>query len=172
MASRRFSASVLVAAALLAGCEETGGLASGGFRNDYLVARQALETANYAVAIRGYGRLVALGGPLEPRLRLELAHSLLRGGVFAEAEAEATHLLASATEAIRGSALAVRGTARHEQARAALEAGAAGPAALTLLEGAVADLSAFVQGFPALDAAGMMAARLALARSDLRSLGG
>lgn len=173
MASRRFSASVLAAAALLlVGCEGTGGLSTGGFRNDYLVARQALETGNYAVAIGGYARLVELGGPLEPRLRLDYAHSLLRGGRFAEAEAEATQLLASATEAIRGSALAVRGTARHEQARAALEGGAAGPEAVAQLSGAVADLAAFVQGFASLDAAGMMAARLAMARSDLQGLGG
>lgn len=170
MASRRFSAILLIAAApLLVGCEGTGGLSSGGFRNDYLVARQALETGNYGLAIRGYARLAALEGPLQPRLRLDYAHSLLRGGRFAEAEAEATALIAAAAGEVRGSALAVRGTARHERARILAAAGQRAEAR-ALAAAAADDLAAFLAGHAALDAHGMMAARLALARAELAAL--
>ncbi|GAB4275274.1 MAG: hypothetical protein Kow0013_29350 [Pararhodobacter sp.] len=162
----------LAAVLFLAACEAAGSLAGGGAQSDYLVARQALETGNYDLAIRRYGRLMqAVDATRASRLQLEYAHALLRGDRYEDAIAAADTLIESRDGAIRASALAVRGTARHEAARRQLAEGAATAATRALLEGARDDLAAFLAGHGTLDAGGSMRARAALITADLASLG-
>lgn len=160
----------VVAGALL-GCEAAGTLAGGGARSDYLVARQALESGNYPLAIRRYETLMSRMGPGEStRLQLEYAHSLLRANRYDDAIQAAGPLATRNPDSIQASALAVRGTARHEAARQAIERGERAQARV-LLEAARADLAAFLQNHASLDAAGSMRARAELITSDLNSLG-
>lgn len=168
----------LAGALLLASCENTGGVSSGGLRNDYLVARQALETGNYDLAIRRYRAALHRTGAADGsshggshgRLRLEYAHSLLRANRFDEAIAQADLLAGHAEGSVRSSALAVRGTARHELARQSGDP--RGAEARDLLTGARADLAAFLQAHPGLDAAEAMQRRLDLVQADLARAGG
>lgn len=80
-------------------------------------------------------------------------------------------LIGAADGSIRASALAVRGTARHEAARARIDAGDRGPETRALLAAAREDLTAFLGQPGALDTAGAMRARLELIAADLRSMG-
>ncbi|MCC5963468.1 MAG: hypothetical protein JJU09_10105 [Rhodobacteraceae bacterium] len=163
---------MLCVAMLLASCEPAGTLGgSSGSANDYLVARQALETGNYALAIRRYERLIDQAGTSAGRLQLEYAHSLLRAGQFERAIASSSELLQTSDGSVAANARAVRGTARHEAARSLIAQGQSGAEARSLLEGARSDLGAFVESHPQLDAAGAMAARLQMIASDLRGLG-
>lgn len=160
----------VVGGALL-GCEAAGTLAGGGPRSDYLVARQALESGNYPLAIRRYEALMSRMGPGESaRLQLEYAHSLLRANRFDDAIQAAGPLAVRAPDSIQASALAVRGTARHEAGRLALERGERAQARV-LLEAARDDLAAFLQRSQTLDTAGSMRARSELIAADLRGLG-
>lgn len=156
----------------LAACEAAGTLAGGGSQSDYLVARQALETGNYDLAIRRYARLMDGMDPQSAaRLQLEYAHALLRGNQYPEAASAADGLIASNEGSIRASALAVRGTARHEAARSRIAAGQRDATTRGLLEGAGADLAAFLAQGAALDSSGSMRARAQLITADLQSLG-
>ena len=157
--------------AVLAACENPGGLSTGGFRSDYLVARQALETGNYDLAIRRYQSLMRNAGPVEPRLRLEYAHGLLRANRFDDAAREAGAVFDLRLGTVSGAALAVRGTARHEAARARLATGQRDAPTVALLYQAVEDLETFVREHPELDADDMMAERVRVATSELRALG-
>ena len=109
------------ALATLTGCAENSVASRGTFKADYLVARGALESGRYGEAIRDYRRLLPTAGPLEGRLRLEYAHSLLRDDRFADAAAQARMLAGAETGTARATALAVEGTAEHELALAALK---------------------------------------------------
>lgn len=156
----------------LAACEAAGTLAGGGARSDYLVARQALETGNYDLAIRRYARLMeGMDAQRAARLQLEYAHALLRGDQFQAAVAAADPLIASHEGAIRASALAVRGTARHEAARTLIAQGQRDEATRALLQGARDDLAAFLAQHASLDSAGSMRARAQLIAADLQALG-
>lgn len=160
------------AAFLLASCEAAGTLPGGGPRSDYTVARQALETGNYTLAIRRYESLIAgQEGRSAARLQLELAHALLRANRFDDAINLASRLTDRQGDSIEASALAVRGTARHEAARERMERGENGAELRALLQGARADLSAFLSDHAALDAAGSMRARVQLIDADLAGLG-
>lgn len=160
-----------VVAGSLLGCEAAGTLAGGGARSDYLVARQALESGNYPLAIRRYETLMSRMGPGEStRLQLEYAHSLLRANRYDDAIQAAGPLAARNPDSIQASALAVRGTARHEAGRQAIERGERAQARV-LLEAARTDLAAFLQSHASLDAAGSMRARAELITSDLGGLG-
>lgn len=162
---------LLAATLALGSCEAAGTLPGAGPRSDYLVARQALETGNYALAARRYEDLIARVAPgTARRVELEYAHALLRADRHDQAIAVASGLAGAADGAIAGSALAVRGTARHEAARLRLDAGDRGPETRALLEGARDDLSAFLRGHGALDAGGSMRARAELIAADLRGL--
>jgi len=167
-----WSAVGLLAAALaLSSCESAGTLPGGGARSDYLVARQALETGNYALAVRRYEVLIARSAPgTARRLELEHAHSLLRADRHEEAIRVASGLIGAADGSIRGSALSVRGTARHEAARLRLDRGDRGAGTRDLLTAARGDLTAFLDRHSELDAAGSMRARLELIAADLRGL--
>lgn len=157
---------------LLLACENTAGQASGGFQREYLVARQALETGNYDLAIRRYGAMLPSAGPLTPRLRLEYAHSLLRGNRFDDAAREADALVDSHSGDARGSALAVRATARHEAARALIATGQNDERVRALLRQARADFELFLAQHENLDNVGAMRSRAALVASDLAGVGG
>lgn len=156
----------------LGGCEAAGSLAGGGSQSDYLVARQALETGNYDLAIRRYARLMdGMSAQSAQRLHLEYAHALLRGNQFEAAADAADPLIGSDSGAISASALAVRGTARHEAARVRMAGGQRDAATRGLLVGARSDLSAFVESHGDLDASGSMRARMQLITADLQTLG-
>jgi hypothetical protein len=161
----------LSAAVALASCEASGTLPGAGSRSDYLVARQALETGNYPVAVRRYAAVIAaVPAGSARRVELEYAHALLRADRHDEAIATAGALMGASDDAIAASARAVRGTARHEAARLRLDAGDRGPETRALLEGARADLATFLRQHAALDAGGAMRARTELIAADLRSL--
>ncbi|MCC5970470.1 MAG: tetratricopeptide repeat protein [Pararhodobacter sp.] len=160
-----------VVAGALIGCESTGTLAGGGARSDYLVARSALENGNYPLAIRRYESLITQMGPGEStRLQLEYAHTLLRANRYDDAIQAASPLATRNPDSIQASALAVRGTARHEAARLMIERGQH-TEARALLEAARSDLASFLQDNAALDTAGSMRARSELIAADLRGLG-
>lgn len=156
----------------LAACEAAGTLAGGGAQSDYLVARQALETGNYDLAIRRYARLMdGMDAQRATRLQLEYAHALLRGDQFQAAASAAGGLIASNEGSIRASALAVRGTARHEAARGLIAQGQRDAATRDLLNGARDDLAAFLAQYATLDSSGSMRARAQLIAADLQSHG-
>jgi hypothetical protein len=157
---------------VLSSCESAGTLPGGGARSDYQVARQALETGNYTLAARRYEALMTRLPPgTARRLELEYAHTLLRADRHGDAIRVADGLVGASDGAIAGSALAVRGTARHEAARARIDQGDRGPETRALLTGARDDLAAFLRQHGALDAGGSMRARAELIASDLRSTG-
>lgn len=156
----------------LAACEAAGTLAGGGTQSDYLVARQALETGNYDLAIRRYSSLMdGMTPQTAARVQLEYAHALLRGDQFQAAANAADGLIASNEGSIRASALAVRGTARHEAARSRLAQGQNDATTRGLLQGARDDLASFLSQHASLDSSGSMRARAQLIAADLQSLG-
>lgn len=155
----------------LGSCESAGTIPGGGARSDYMVARQALETGNYNLAIRRYEALIGRAAPgTARRLELEHAHSLLRADRHDDAISAASALADAADGSIRGSAIAVRGTARHEAARLRIDRGDRGPETRALLAAASEDLSSFLDQHAGLDSAGTMRARLELIAADTRGL--
>lgn len=174
MLLQKFRAAIAlgVAATITMSCEPAGTLGgSSGRTNDYLVARQALETGNYSLAIQRYERMLSFTGEAAGRIQLEYAHSLLRAGRFDDVIEVSDGLAAAHGGALRASALAIRGTARHQRARAMMAQGQRGAAPRALLQGARADLAEFLNSHPKLDAAGSMAARAQLVDVDLRDAG-
>ena len=164
-------AGVMAMAVLLASCESAGTIPGGGAGSDYRVARQALETGNYSLAVRRYEALISRAAPgTARRLELEHAHSLLRADRHADAIRVASGLIDAADGSIRGSALAVRGTARHEAARLRIDRGDRGSETRALLATAQEDLRGFLGQHAELDSAGTMRARSELIAADLRSL--
>jgi len=156
----------------LAACEAAGTLAGGGAQSDYLVARQALETGNYDLAIRRYARLIdGMEAQRASRLQLEYAHALLRGDQYQAAAEAANGLIQSNEGSIGASALSVRGTARHEAARSLMAQGQSDDATRALLVGAREDLTAFLAQHSSLDTSGSMRARVQLIAADLQALG-
>ena len=73
---------LLLAVLTLVSCEDGPSTGDAGFRNQYFAARDALEDGKFDRASRTYARLLTRAGPLEPRIRLEYAHSLLRAGDY------------------------------------------------------------------------------------------
>lgn len=110
-----------ILALALIGCTETG---VGSFQREYTVARNALEAGKFDKASRLYAGMLSSAGALEPRIRLEYAHSLLRAGSYKEAAAQAQAVSQTQSGTARSAALAVYGTAQHELAMQALDAGA------------------------------------------------
>jgi len=174
MQAGRFTKPILIGALALAvsSCEETGAFSSSGdgFRSQYEAARNALEAGNYAKANRTYARLLEGAGPLQPRIRLEYAHSLLRAGEFGDASAQARFLADRQEGETRAAALSVYGTAQHELGLAAIDRGDA-TAARTHLKSATTAMSEVVRKHPELDPLGALAGRLASIKVQLKSLG-
>lgn len=144
---------------LLAACTPGADQSKTGFRQDYAAARTALEGGDYDRAARLYQGLLPNAGPLEPRLRIEYAHALLRANRFDEAAAEATAVANGQTGAARASALAVLGTAAHESALKRMTAGDYGPATEGSLILARQALDEMLTGYPKLDPEDSMAQR-------------
>lgn len=160
---------VAVAALLVLGsCADQIG-AKAGFQSQYFAARTALEQGKYATARQGYGRLISRGGPLAPRLELEFAHTELRDGNYPRAAELAAALAERSSGAARAAALAVQGTAQHEQANALLQAGEAAEGK-RMLQAAQAALSEVVATHPDLDPLGAMAGRQAAIAARLKRL--
>ncbi|KMK64010.1 hypothetical protein [Puniceibacterium sp. IMCC21224] len=141
---------------------------SSGFRAQYFAARDALEAGKYDRASRTYLRLLTRAGPLEPRIRLEYAHSLLRGEKYAEAAREARILARSQNGTARAAALAVQATAEHELGLAAIDAGDRNTGR-SLLQQADSAISEVLGSDPALDPLGALAGRQASIRVRLKS---
>lgn len=161
-------AAMLCIVGLLAACTRGE---QAGFAARYDVARSALEAGETAQAIAGYRALLPEAGPLEPRLRLELAHALLRAGDYTAAAHEAGSVAQGAQPAARAAALAVKGTAEHELARAALATGDGGRVTQSLLVSARAALGEALAAQPGLDPMGALAARRAEIGGTLQRLG-
>lgn len=129
----------------LASCQTGTSGQGSGFKSQYLAARQALEAGKYDQASRAYAQLLTRAGPLEPRIRLEYAHTLLRKGDY-EGAAREGHLLAQTPEAdLRHAALAVSATADHELGLAAIQNGdlAKGKQLLTQADAAITQVLQF-----------------------------
>ncbi|EAQ25951.1 MAG: hypothetical protein VR71_22855 [Roseovarius sp. BRH_c41] len=108
---------------------------------------------------------------MEPRLRLEYAHALLRAGRYDEAAQIANGLAASTKGRDRAAALAVSGTAQHESALADISAGRGGAGAIAKLRSADAALKEMLALDDGLDPLGAMASRRADIARDLKRLG-
>lgn len=137
----------------------TGVNAKAGFKANYLVARAALENGQFLRAERGYASLLQNAGPLEPRLRLEYAHALLRSGKYVQASDEARVVAAQLDGRGRSAALAVQATADQEIARVAINDGIADPDAIQRLVAARAGFDELLKNHPDLDPLGAMALR-------------
>lgn len=157
---------VFCAGLLLGSCGDTIG---GGFQSQYAVARNALEVGDYARAKRGYQKLLSQAGPLAPRLQLEYAHAELRSGNYAEAASIAGDLAARQQGDARGAALAVQGTAQHEQGLVLLSQGQVEPGKAQL-KAAQAALGEVVKSHADLDPLGSMAGRRASIAARLKAL--
>lgn len=154
----------------LGGCDDGQNAGSNKFRNDYTEARTALETGHFDRANRIYARMLDQAGPLEPRIRLEYAHSLLRSGAYAEAAQQAQSLAQSQTGTARSAALAVLGVAQQELGLVALGDGdrTAARHYLTQAQGAIAQV---LDADPGLDPLGALAGRQASIQVQLATLG-
>lgn len=169
ISSGLFLASILIFG--LTACEP--GMVSKGndFQRKYSAARQSLEQGNYDNAIRSYEALLPNAGPLEPRLRLEYAHALLRAGRFEEAAQVAGALANGSSGSARAAALAVQGTALHESAILDMRGGATGPATVALLRTADAALQEMLALDAGMDPLGTMASRRVEIAQELKRLG-
>ena len=160
---------LILAVLTLVSCEEGTTQGNTGFRNQYFAARDALEAGNYDFASRTYARLLTRAGPLEPRIRLEYAHALLRAGDYATAAREARSLAQTQSGTARRAALSVAATAEHELGLAAIQQGdpSTGKRLLQQADGAITE----VLGEPELDPLGALAGRQASIRVRLKALG-
>ncbi|MEP2716396.1 hypothetical protein [Pseudophaeobacter sp.] len=153
---------------ILGSCGESLG-PKGGFHSKYSVARNALESGDYARASRSYQRLIAEAGPLAPRLQLEYAHAELRSGNYTEAARIAGSLADGQSGEARGAALAVQGTAQHELGLALLAKGEVEPGKAQLIQ-ARAALDEVLKSPADLDPLGSMAGRRASIAARLQKL--
>ncbi|MCE8009870.1 hypothetical protein [Aestuariivita sp.] len=169
----RFAQSGLLGLAIfvVASCSEMSGpqAPSQSFRNDYDAARGALEAGKYQRANRLYTGLLENAGPLEPRLRLEYAHSLLRNGDYGDAAQQARFVAQTQGSTMRSAALAVLGVAEHETGLIAVNAGNATAARLHF-EIAQEALAEVLRNDPDLDPLGALAGRLSNLKLQLRAL--
>jgi tetratricopeptide (TPR) repeat protein len=157
---RVFLSVVLVLA--VAGCQTgapTPSVNRIGFKANYLVARAALEKGQYTKAERSYASLLKTAGPLESRLRLEYAHTLLRSGKFEKASDEARVVASQLDGRGRAAALAVQATADQEIARNAINKGTVTTDAVQRLVAAKQAFDEVLAGYPDLDPLGGLALR-------------
>lgn len=153
---------------VLGSCGEGTGLGSG-FQSKYSVARNALESGDYARAKRSYQKLIAEAGPLVPRLQLEYAHTELRAGSYAQAAQVAADLARSQTGEARAAALAVQGTAQHELGLSLLAEGKTDQGKAQLMQARDA-LAEVLKASTDLDPLGSMAGRHASIKASLQKL--
>ncbi|MGV6848428.1 MAG: hypothetical protein ACWA5A_08625 [Marinibacterium sp.] len=164
---------LLATMVILTACAETSGAGGGmhaGFEREYSRARGALEKSNYPAAIRQFSALVEKSGPLESRIRLELAHALLRADRYEEASQQARLVASAHEDARRSAALAVYGTAEHRLAQMAMSGGDFGPATATHLANAKKALDEMLEKSPDMDPSGSMHTRRDMAAASLARL--
>ena len=154
----------------LSGCEDGSGAGSSSFRKDYTTARSALESGQYDKANRIYARMLPAAGPLQSRIQLEYAHSLLRSGSYGAAIQQAQALSQAQSGTARSAALAVLGTAHHELGLTALttQDAATGRQHLAAAQSAISEV---LNSDPELDPLGALAGRQASIKVQLKSLG-
>jgi hypothetical protein len=155
---------------LMVACQDVSTTRASGFKGKYLTARTSLETGDYNRAIRGYANLLQTAGPLEARLRLEYAHSLLRANRFSDAAKQANVVSQIQDGDDRLAALAVLGTAQHEMARAAMAKGKRDASVRANLVSAESALKEVSRRGKKMDPLGSMAARRKVIRAELASL--
>lgn len=153
----------------LASCDEVGNFGQSSFKSQYASARDALEKGQFDQATRRYLRLIPNSGSLQPRLRLELAHSYLRSGKFEAAAKEARYLASSQSGQARAAALSVQGTAEHELGLKAISNGDAAQAK-PLLQSADRAMASVIKSHSNLDPVGALASRRASIKVRLRNL--
>jgi hypothetical protein len=145
--------------------------ATRGFQQDYSLARGALEKQDYKSAIRRYEKLMAKSGPLDSRLRLELAHAYLRADDYAAASKHAASVAASNEGTARAAALAVKATANHRLAEVAMANGQVGPQTIQQLQSAKSDFDEVLSTDAELDPLGAMAERRRMVDAALKQVG-
>lgn len=146
---------------LLAGCvDELATSGQSSFKFQYINARTALEEGQFDRATRLYGTLLDKSGPLEDRVRLELAHAQLRAEDYGQAAENAGGVARKYSGTQRSAALAVQGTALHEIGLGQL-AGGDVKAGRQNLQAAQAALDEVLREDPQLDPLGGLAGRKA-----------
>lgn len=153
----------------LSGCDDGSGAGSNSFRKDYTAARGALESGQYDKANRIYARMLPQAGPLQPRIQLEYAHSLLRSGAYDAAIQQVQGLSQSQSGTARSAALSVLGTAHHELGLAALtnQDTASSRQHLAAAQNAITEV---LSSDPELDPLGALAGRQASIKVQLKAL--
>ncbi|MGH1424198.1 MAG: hypothetical protein ACRBBU_05685 [Pseudooceanicola sp.] len=159
----------LAALLLFGGC---AGVPTGfglSFKEQYSVARAALDEGRYKVAVKKYQALVVsdTGVRLNGRLSLELAHALLRNGDYEAAASTARRVAVSEGGAGRSLALAVQGTAEHEIARGMMDKGLYGPKARAHLVSSIKAMDEMLKKHPKLDQGEAMKRRRVIAKREL-----
>jgi len=169
--SRASSLAVAVVGLLVvAACTEAVVARGGSFKTQYLAARSALEAGKYDRAIAGYQALLQDAGVMEPRVRLEYSHSLLRTDRYLEASQQARIVSQSNDVSTRLAALAVAGTAEHELALGALARGERGAAVKAQLTSAAAAFDLVLKQASVFDPLGVLAERRSGIAASLKSL--
>ena len=163
------AAFVGVFSVFLISCEEGGSFSGTGFRDQYIVARSALEEGRYDTAMRRYERMIPNAGQAAPRLQLEYAHAQLRSGDYSGARQTANALAQGRSGAARHAALSVSGAAAHELAMQAKARGDTATAKALMTE-ARSDMEEVVQQSPSLDPHGALAGRVATIKVQQRGL--
>ncbi len=170
-AGKAVSAAIIMVALLSCSNTGAGGGTGSGFQTRYASARTALEAGHYSTAASRYKRMLKNAGPLESRLRLEMAHALLRADRYQEASQQAQVVATSHDDERRAAALAVRGTAEHRIAQEAMTRGDFGPTTVAHLRIAKTSLDEMLRTAPELDPLGGMAQRQSMVDASLSRLG-
>ncbi|MGV6811841.1 MAG: hypothetical protein ACWA47_06315 [Brevirhabdus sp.] len=152
---------------LVSACQPGDVTRRSGFKAQYATARTALEEGSYGRAIRSYKDLLKVSGPLEPRIRLEYAHALLRAEQYEAAAIEARTLATGQSGDNRAAALAVQGTAEHELALEQMAAQGRTPAVKARFQTAKDAFDELLKTNKKLDPLGSMAARRDAIRREL-----
>ena len=154
---------------LLMSCTETAGISQRGFEAQYNTARAALEKGDYSKAGKLYARMLPDAGPLNDRIQLEYAHTMLRSGQYDKAAQIAGGLANNGDGDARAAALSVKGTADHEVGMKLLQDGdrANGAARLKAAQQALEEV---LKAHPDFDPVGSLAGRQASISVQLKKL--
>lgn len=148
---------------------ESAGTVQRGFEARYNTARTALEKGNYKTAGRLYARMLSQSGPLNDRIQVEYAHTMLRSGQYEKASQLAGDVANKNDGDTRAAALSVKGTADHEIALKLLRNGdqANGAARLKTAQSALQEV---LKSHPDFDPLGALAGRQASIAALLKKM--